>query len=145
MEAVEKHFHSTNEKDQNRAHLRNLKQKGHPMDMFLLKFKNYTLLADYNDMQLIVLLEINADKDIISHVILENKRYTSLQKFKADLCQVGSCKQLLEFIQKGTAKKVWQKDPNVMDIDAVKTGKNIKYFNYSKEGHFSKDCGQTRI
>ena len=31
---VEKHFRSTNEEDQNQLALRNLKQKGHPMDVF---------------------------------------------------------------------------------------------------------------
>ena len=46
---VEKHFRPTNKKDKNRLSLWNLKQKGHPMDVFLLKFENYTLLADYND------------------------------------------------------------------------------------------------
>ena len=45
---VEKHFRSTNQKDQNRLALRNLKQKEHPMKAFLLKFKNYVLLANYD-------------------------------------------------------------------------------------------------
>ena len=120
---VEKHFQSTNEKDQNWLALQNLKQKGHPMDMFLLKFENYALLADYGDTQQIELLEQNADKEIVSHFILEKGHYASLRQFKADLQQAGACKQLLDFIQKGTAERVKQKDPNAMDIDAIKTGK----------------------
>lgn len=78
MEAVENHFCSTNKKDQNRAYLHNLKQKGHPMDAFLLKFKNYTLLAEYDDMWQIELLETNMDNDIITCLILESGRYSSL-------------------------------------------------------------------
>ena len=46
---VKKHFRSTNEKDQNRLALRNLKQKDHPMEVFLLKFENYALLANYDE------------------------------------------------------------------------------------------------
>ena len=72
---VEKHFRSTNEKDQNWLALQNLKQKGHPMDVFLLKFENYTLLADYDDTWQIELLEQNADKEIVSHLILEKRCY----------------------------------------------------------------------
>ena len=63
---VEKHFRSTNEKDQNWLTLRNLKQKGHPMEAFLLKFKNYALLVDYNKARQIELLEQNADKEIVT-------------------------------------------------------------------------------
>ena len=46
---VEKHFRSTNEKDQNRLALQNLKQKDHPMEAFLLKCENYALLTDYDE------------------------------------------------------------------------------------------------
>ena len=90
MVLVEKHFRSTNKKDQNRLALRNLKQKGHPMDVFLLKFENYALLADYDDTWQIELLEQNTDKEIISHLILEKGRYASLHQFKADLRQAGA-------------------------------------------------------
>ena len=76
---VKKHFRSTNEKDQNWLALRNLKQKGHPMDVFLLKFENYTLLADYDDTQQIELLEQNTDKEIVSRLILEKGHYTSVR------------------------------------------------------------------
>ena len=93
MSLVEKHFWSTNEKDQNWLALRNLKQKGHPMDVFLLKFKNYVLLADYDDTRLIELLEQNMDKEIVSRLILEKGRYTSLLLFKANPWQAGACKQ----------------------------------------------------
>ena len=75
---VEKHFRSTNEKDQNRLSPQNLKQKGHPIKVFLLKFKNYTLLADYNDTWQIELLEQNMDKDIVLHSILEKGCYAFL-------------------------------------------------------------------
>ena len=101
MVQVEKHFRSTNEKDQNWLALRNLKQKGHPMDVFLLKFENYALLADYDDTRQIELLKQNADKEIVSHLILEKGHYASLCQFKADLRQAGAHKQLLNFIQKG--------------------------------------------
>ena len=60
-ELVEKHFWSTNKVDQNRTWIHNLKQKNHPMEVFLLKFENYALLVDYEDMQLIELLEANMD------------------------------------------------------------------------------------
>ena len=76
---VKKHFRSTNEKNQNQLSLWNLKRKGHPMDIFLLKFENYVLLADYNNEWLIKLLETNVDKEIVTHLILEMGRYTSLQ------------------------------------------------------------------
>ena len=46
-ELVKKHFWSTNKVDQNRAWIRDLKQKNHPMKAFLLKFENYALLANY--------------------------------------------------------------------------------------------------
>ena len=84
-ELVEKHFRSTNEVDQNRAWIRDLKQKNHPMQAFLLKFENYALLANYEDVWLIELLETNADRAIVSHLILEKGRYTDLDLFKADL------------------------------------------------------------
>ena len=62
------------------------------MDAFLLKFENYTLLVDYNNEQLIELLETNTDKDIVMCLILEKGRYASLQQFKADLRQAGAHK-----------------------------------------------------
>ena len=82
---VKKHCRSTNERDQNRLALRNLKQKGHPMDAFLLKFENYTLRVDYDETQQIELLEQNADEEIVMHLILEKGCYTFLNAFKADL------------------------------------------------------------
>ena len=75
---VEKYFRSTNEKDQNWLALRNLPQKGHPMDAFLLKFENYALLADYDDTWQIELLEQNMDKEIVLRLILEKGHYASL-------------------------------------------------------------------
>ena len=77
-ELIEKHFQSTNEVDQNRAWIRDLKQKNHPMEVFLLKSKNYALLANYEDVRLIELLEANADRAIVSRLILEKGRYTDL-------------------------------------------------------------------
>ena len=103
-ELMEKHFQATNEVDQNRAWIRDLKQKNHPMEVFLLKFENYALLANYEDVQLIELLEANTDRAIVSCLILEKGRYTDLDLFKADLQQAGGHKQLLEFIQKGMAE-----------------------------------------
>ena len=91
-----KHFRSTNKKDQNRLAFQNLKQKGHPMNAFLLKFENYMLLVDYDDIWQIELLEQNANKDM--HLILEKGCYASLHWFKEDLQQAGACKQLLDFI-----------------------------------------------
>ena len=88
-ELIKKHFQSTNEVDQNHAWICDLKQKNHPMKVFLLKFENYTLLADYKDVQLIRLLEANADQAIVSHLILEKGRYIDLDLFKADLRQTG--------------------------------------------------------
>ena len=82
---IEKHFRSTNEVDQNRAWIRDLKQKNHPVEAFLLKFENYALLANYEDVWLIELLEANVDWAIVSCLILEKGRYTNLDLFKADL------------------------------------------------------------
>ena len=142
---VKKHFRSTNEKDQNRLALWNLKQKEHPMEAFLSKFENYALLANYDKTRQIELPEQNADKEIISRLILERGCYTFLDMFKADLQQAGARKQLLSFIQKGTAEQVSKKDPNAMDIDAVKTGGRNKSFNCQQEGHFSKDCLKPKL
>ena len=68
-----------------------------------------------------------------------------LDTFMADLQQAGACKQLLSFIQKGTAEQVKQKDPNTMDIDAIKTGSKNKGFNCQQDGHFRKDCLKPKL
>ena len=144
-ELIEKHFWSTNEVDQNHVWIRALKQKNHPMEAFLLKFKNYTLLANYEDVRLIELLEANADRVIVSHLILEKGRYTDLDLFKADLQQAGGCKQHLKFIQKGTVERATTRDHNTMDVDALKTGGKNTCFNCQQEGHFSKDCLKPKL
>ena len=74
------------------------------------------------------------DKDIVSCLILEKKHYASLRWLKEDLRQAGARKQLLDFIQKGIAEWVKTKDPNTMDIDAVKTGGKINILTISKKG-----------
>ena len=142
---VKNHFRSTNEKAQNRLALQNLKQKEHPMKAFLLKLENYALLANYYKTQQIELLEQNADKEIVTCLILEKGCYMFLDIFKADLWQAGACKQLLSCIQKGTAERVKHKDPNAMGIDAIKTGGKNKCFNYQQEGHFGKDCLKLKL
>ena len=65
-----------------------------------MKIENYTLLANYDKTRQIELLEQNADKEIVSRLILEKGRYAFLDTFKADLQQAGARKQLLSFIQR---------------------------------------------
>ena len=50
------------------------------MEVFLLKFENYALLVGYNETRQIELLEQNADKEIVSCLILEKGHYETTQK-----------------------------------------------------------------
>ena len=89
-ELIEKHFWLTNEVDQNYAWIHDLKQKNHPMEVFVFKFENYALLGNYEDVWLIE-LEANTDQAIMFCLILEKGRYTNLDPFKADLRQAVTC------------------------------------------------------
>ena len=140
---VEGNFWSINEKDWNRKALSSLRWGLTPMDTFITRFDMFQALTKYSEDQLIELLEQNPNQQIVEMLILEKGCYMSVADFKKDLKQVGSRKQLLNFIKSGMAERAKTKDPNTMDINATWSGNN-KCFNCRGE-HFAKECKKPKL
>ena len=119
---VEGNFWSSNEKDWNRRALLSLKQGLTPMDTFITRFNTFQALTKYSEDQLIELLEQNPNQQLVEMLILEKGCYMSVADFKKDLKQVGSRKQLLNFIKSGMAERAKTKDPDTMNMDTTWSG-----------------------
>ena len=134
------------------------------IDEWIIKFQTYSQAAQFDQGQLINIIEQNIDSSIIRKIIEEDTRPTDPADYLTKVRNIGQKRQLTRFL--GIAGPSQQRDPNTMDIstldaasdeeseveiDAFTRGKGkarapnrnrkpIACFNCGKPGHMAKEC-----
>ena len=134
------------------------------IDEWIIKFQTYSQAAQFDQGQLIDIIEQNIDSSIIQKIIEEDTRPTDPADYLTKVWNIGQKRQLTCFL--GIAGPSQQRDPNAMDIstldaasdeeskmeiDAFTRGKGkartsnhnrkpTTCFNCRKPGHMAKEC-----
>ena len=161
---LEELFQPANQKDWAWKKLRELKQGRMTIDEWIIKFQIYSQAAQFDQGQLIDIIEQNIDSSIIRKIIEEDTRPTDPANYLTKVWNIGQKRQLTRFL--GIAGPSQQRDPNTMDISALDTisdeeseveinactrgkgkartpnckRKPIACFNCGKPGHMAKEC-----
>ena len=161
---LEEHFHQANQKDWAWKKLRELKQGRMTIDEWIIKFQTYSQAAQFDQGQLIDIIEQNIDSSIIRKIVEEDTRPTDPADYLTKVRNMGQKRQLTRFL--GITGPSRQRDPNAMDISALdatsdeeskveidaftrgkgkartpnRNRKPIACFNCRRPGHMAKEC-----
>ena len=134
------------------------------IDEWIIKFQTYSQAAQFNQGQLINIIEQNINLSIIQKIIEEDTGPTDPVDYLTKVRNIGQKRQLTQFL--GIAGPSRQRDPNTMDISALdatsdeesdmeidaftrgegkartpnRNRKLIACFNCRKPGHMAKEC-----
>ena len=157
---LEELFRPANQKDWAWKKLRELKQGRMTMFEWIIKFQTYSQAAQFDQGQLIDIIEQNIDTSIIRKIIEEDTCPTDLADYLTKVRNIGQKRQLIRFL--GITGPSQSRDPNAMDISALdeesemeidaftrskgkartpnRSRKPIACFNCGKLGHMAKEC-----
>ena len=87
------------------------------IDEWIIKFQTYSQAAQFDQGQLINIIEQNIDSSIIWKIIEEDTHPTDPGAYLTKVRNIGQKRQLTRFL--GIAGPSRQRDPNAMDISAL--------------------------
>ena len=91
---LEELFQPANQKDWARKKLRELKQGRMTIDEWIIKFQTYSQAAQFDQGQLIDIIEQKIDSSIIRKIIEEDTRPTDLADYLTKVWNIGQKRQL---------------------------------------------------